>query len=103
MTRKDLSPGYQSVQPAHAGFKFAIEYENIFKNWQVNHKNLIVLSVKDEKELRTLLLKARSKGIAVSSFLEPDIDNQLTAIAMEPSMDTYALTGSLDLALKKAS
>jgi hypothetical protein len=51
--------------------------------------------------LSKLLLQARMKNIKTSAFREPDIDNQLTAIALEPSEDTYSLTGNLNLALKE--
>ena len=95
-----MSAGYQSVQPAHALAQFAIEHKDIFQNWQTNHKNLIVLSVEDENELTMLLLRARSEGLKISAFLEPDINNELTAIAMEPHEETYAMTSHLPLALK---
>ena len=41
------------------------------------------------------------KSIKLSAFREPDIGDQLTAIALEPGEDTYSLTGNLNLALKK--
>lgn len=102
VTRQDLSAGYQSVQPAHALAQFAVEHHNKFIDWQNFHKNLIVLSVENESALTKLLLQAQMKNISVSAFREPDVDNQLTAIALEPSEDTYSLTGNLNLALKKA-
>jgi len=45
-------------------------------------------------------MRARMKNVKASAFREPDIDNQLTAIALEPGEDTYSLTGNLNLALK---
>jgi len=36
-------------------------------------------------------------------FLEPDIGNQLTAIALEPTDKSYRLTSNLPLALKEIS
>ncbi|RKZ56678.1 MAG: hypothetical protein DRQ44_16510, partial [Gammaproteobacteria bacterium] len=102
VTRQDLALGYQAVQPSHALATFAIEHHQIFTNWQHNHKNLIILSVKDEKALHDLLLRAKIKDIKVSFFREPDIKDALTAIALEPCEDTYSLTGNLNLALKKA-
>lgn len=95
-----MSPGYQSVQPSHALAQFAVEHHDIFIDWQRNHKNLIVLVTDSEDTLTDLWIKARSLGISVSGFLEPDVGNQLTAIALEPSPLTYKLTGNLPLALK---
>jgi hypothetical protein len=89
------------VQPAHSLAQFAIEHHNTFVNWQNFHKNLIVLAVEDEASLSALLMKARMKNVKVSAFREPDIKDQLTAIAMEPCQETYSLTGHLELALKK--
>lgn len=88
------------MQPAHALAQFAVEHHNKFIDWQNFHKNLIVLAVDSEEELHKLLLRARIKNIALSSFREPDIKNQLTAIALEPGEETYSLTGNLNLALK---
>lgn len=103
MTRKDLSPGYQAVQPSHALSRFAIQHYNTFKEWQKNHKNLVILSVNNESELYDLLNKATMNGLKVSWFKEPDIDDQLTAIALEPNDLTYRITSSIPLALREES
>ena len=89
------------MQPAHALAQFAVDNQKVFIDWQTNHKNLIVLAVDNEESLHKLLLQAQSKGIATSAFREPDIKDQLTAIALEPCQLTYSLTGHLELALKK--
>lgn len=89
------------MQPAHALAQFAIEHHSEFVDWQNFHKNLIVLSVEDESSLSKLLLQAQMKNIKVSAFREPDVKDQLTAIALEPSEETYSLTGNLNLALKE--
>lgn len=101
VTRKDLVPGYQSVQPAHALAEFAAKFPTTFKRWQQHHKNLVILSVRNEKELNTLLEQAIDRRIRYASFNEPDIGNELTAIALEPSDETYRMTSTLPLALKE--
>ena len=101
VTRKDLVPGYQSVQPAHALAEFAATLSIRFKRWQQHHKNLVILSVRNEKELRALLDKAIDKRLRYAHFEEPDIGNELTAIALEPSDETYRMTSTLPLALKE--
>lgn len=101
VTRRDLTPGYQAVQPAHALAEFAIKYPKTFKNWQVNQKNLVVLSISNELALTDLFQKASAAGIKCVSFKEPDIGNETTAIALEPCEATYKLTSSIPLALKE--
>lgn len=101
VTRKDLSPGYQSVQPAHALAQFAVDYRNSFEDWQKNHKNLIVLAVEGERELLDMWLRAKASKVECSGFTEPDIDNELTAIALGPSETAYKMTSNLPLALRK--
>lgn len=101
VTRRDLSPGYQAVQPAHALAEFAIKYPKTFKNWQVNQKNLVVLSAANELALTDLFKKAEQAGLKCVLFKEPDIGNESTAIAIEPHELTYKLTSSIPLTLKE--
>lgn len=82
---------------------FAVEHKDVHENWQANSNFIVILSVEDENALRALLKQAQQLEIKASSFLEPDFDNQLTAIALEPSLDTYRITSSLPLALKELS
>lgn len=100
VTRQDLTPGYQAVQPAHALAEFAIKFPKTFKNWQVNQKNLVVLSTTNELALNDLFIKAQELKIKSVIFHEPDIGNEATAIALEPCEATYKLTSSIPLALK---
>lgn len=100
VTRKDLLPGYQAVQPAHALARFATKFPGCFRRWENYHKNLVILAVRNEKELTALLDKAEEKRIRCVEFKEPDIGNEMTAIALEPCDETYRMTSSLPLALK---
>lgn len=82
--------------------KFCIEHNDIANSWHKNSQYLTYLSVKDESELLFLIEKAHSRGIAISIFREPDIDNQITAIAIEPSDDARRLCAGLRCALKES-
>jgi len=62
---------------------------------------LAVLSAQDENSLKQLIKKAKEKDIKMSIFREPDINNAITAITLEPSDATRKLTSSLPLALKE--
>jgi len=66
------------VQGAHALAEYAIKFPNQFHQW--NNGYLIFLSVFNLKALKDLRLNLYDKDAAV--FCEPDLDNQITAIAI---------------------
>lgn len=95
-----MAPGYQGVQSIHAAMQFAMEHPIINQEWFERSNYLGFLSVTDEQELRKLVEKASSLDIEYSVFREPDIDNQVTAIALAPGSKTRKLCSKLQLALK---
>lgn len=101
ITRKDLSPGYQAVQAAHAAIEFQHEHPEIAKQWNTESKYLVFLSVPNEQSLLKLLIKAQDCNLNYSAFYEPDIGNQLTAIAIEPSEKSMKLCSNIPLALNE--
>lgn len=101
ITRRDLSPGCQAVQAAHAAIEFQHEHFKIAKQWNSESKYLIFLSVQNEQSLLILLEKIQKHGLKYSVFREPDINNEITAIAMEPSDKSKKLCSNLPLALKE--
>ena len=78
IVRRDLSPPVQAVQGIHA----AIEATKAFN--QPDHPYLVLCSVKNEQRLFCAMKKLQKNGIEFKPFFEPDLDNQLTAIATEP-------------------
>ncbi len=100
ITRSDLGAGYQAVQSTHAAIQFGVEHAEEHKEWYENSNYLGLLSVANEQELHQLIIKAREQGIKHSIFREPDIDNQITAIALEAGRKSKKLCSSLQLALK---
>ena len=81
-----FDPSYQAVQGAHAVAQFVLDYpDNEWKNGF-----LIFLAVEDEGELEEWWgelnyqneMKSKGKQFPMSTFNEPDLDNQLTAIAV---------------------
>ena len=101
VTREDLKFSYQAVQLGHSLAKFCLEHNDIANSWHKNSQYLTYLSVKDESELLFLIDKAQSRGMAISIFREPDIDNQITAIALEPSAEARKLCKNISCAFKK--
>ena len=100
ITREDLDPGYQAVQSLHAGIQFAMEHPDIHKEWYEQSNYLGLLSTSDELELNKLIEKANAAGIPCSVFREPDVDNQITAIAIGPGPKSKKLCSNLKLALR---
>lgn len=97
VTRRDLPISYQAVQAAHAAIDFQHEYPEVAKDWHQTSNYLIFLTVANEDELKQLILKAAERGIKITPFREPDIDNQLTAVAFQPCEATRKMTSSLPL------
>ena len=101
ISREDLSPGYQAVQSAHAAINFQYQYPKIAKNWNSKSNYLIFLSCKSQDELIQYKNKFDLAGLLYTLFYEPDINNELTAIAIEPSEKTKKICSNLPLLLKK--
>jgi hypothetical protein len=53
--------------------------------------------------LLTLINKFEHNNINLSIFREPDMDNQVTAVALEPTARATKLCSNLPLALKEYS
>ncbi len=100
VTRRDISPGYQAVQACHAMRQFTEDHPEVDKEWFKVSNYLCLLSCKNEAELYALVCKAKELGIKVSVFREPDIENEITAIALSPGEKTKELCSKLKLALR---
>jgi hypothetical protein len=85
---------------AHAAIQWQFDFPDIAKEWFDNSSYLALLSVANEVELQHLAEKAHLQEIKVSIYREPDVDNQITAIALEPHIKSKKLCSSIKLALK---
>jgi hypothetical protein len=81
--------------------QFAMEHPDINKVWYENSNYLGFLSTTDEPALVQLIEQAIIHNIQFSVFREPDIGNQITAIALAPSPKSKKLCSKLKLALKE--
>ena len=97
VSRRDLPIPYQAVQSGHAAIDFQHEHSEIAKEWQTKSNYLAFLTVSDETELIKLISKATLTGVKHTVFREPDIGNQITAVAFEPSEAAKKLTSSCPL------
>lgn len=76
LVRKDLTTSQQAVQGGHALAEFLLNYQ---QNW--NNSTLIYLGVKSELQLRKWVYKLNQLNIDLAIWKEPDMSNQITAIA----------------------
>lgn len=90
--RQDLPPGLQAAQAVHAAIGFALEFPRLIPD------TVILVGVPGEQALAVLCGEAFS--YATFAVREPDLDNQLTAVALEPSAAIYCR--GLPLLLKGA-
>ncbi len=96
-----MSAGYQATQSIHALSEFSNEHFSIYQDWCNFSKAITLLAVKNEDELKYLISKLSQKEIPFSVFIEPDVNNQVTAIAVAPSLEAKKLCSSIPLALKE--
>ncbi len=77
LIRKDLSPSQRAVQAGHAVAEFLLRVPDT--KW--SNGTLVYLGVDNEEQLNRWMYKLDFKNIEWIGFKEPDIGNQLTAIA----------------------
>lgn len=86
LTRKDLGLPYQAVQGAHAVAQFCLDHPK--SEWKNGY--LIFLEVEDmnnlfwwwNRFLDTNDTKPRHKRVPISAFQEPDLNMDVTALAV---------------------
>lgn len=74
LVRKDLPKNYQAVQAGHAVAEYLLK--NPKTKW--NNGTLVYLQVQDEYELKKWMSKINNS----ICFREPDINNEITSIAV---------------------
>jgi peptidyl-tRNA hydrolase len=98
--RKDLKPGAKLAQSCHVALSFREEHSELAVQWLKDSNYICILEIENEEELRNLQKKAAMLGIPNSSFIEPDFDNSLTAVAFAPVLESKKLCSNLKLALR---
>ena len=82
IVRKDLKEGYKLVQSCHAVADFAARHNEEFNEWQFKSNYLCCLEA-SQLQIDKTISKLDELKIKYSVFLEPDIGNEMTAIAIE--------------------
>lgn len=101
VTRQDLTPGQQLAQTNHASIEFILKHREIAESWHSISNYITVLAVKDQDELKMLIKKCLDAQLELTIFREPDLNNDITSICIEPSDTTQRLTSHIPLALKE--
>ena len=100
ITRQDIALGYQAVQSCHAMRQFTADHPEVDLDWFKKSNYLALLSVANETELMRLIVSASDEGLRWSAFREPDVNGEITAIAIEPHPKSAILCSKLPLAMK---
>lgn len=100
VTRQDMTSGYKAVQSTHAAINFIFEHYGRASPWFTSSNTLVQLELKDEKQLKLLIQKCEQLQLYYTVFREPDIGNQITAVAIEPSLVTQKLVSKIPLLFK---
>lgn len=100
ITRTDMPYGYQLIQTIHSAIDFQHEHPMLSKIWNTQSNYLASLAVKDETELENFIQKFSDKNLLFTVFREPDINNSITSITIEPSEMARKLCSNLPLLFK---
>ena len=81
LVRGDLTPPQKCVQSCHAAMEAA---KHFLPDYNKEHPHLVVCTVKTEDHLKKAIENLKNTDIKFKVFIEPDIGDELTAIATEP-------------------
>lgn len=100
VVRNDLAPGIQISQSIHAKDEFTRRYPELEATWARDSNTIIILSGSNN-DLYSVIGKALTKGVCYATFKEPQLNNEVTAVALEPSYSTVEVVRGLPLALRE--
>lgn len=99
--RADLDPGLQMAQGMHAVAQFWATYPSIAEVWYHHSNWLIAVQVPDEQSLLDLANAASAKDLRNIMVREPDLGNEVTAVALEPGTAARKLCAQFPRALRQ--
>ena len=93
IVRRDLNPVYAAVQGTHAVVAYSLGVgHDLYQSW--NNGTLVFLGVRNEQALKLWAMKIADHGKIFSTWCEPDMGGQITAIAC---IDTGEIFKKLDI------
>ncbi len=90
----------QIAQSVHAAFAFHHEHIDITADWLRRSNYLVIVSVPDEGAILDLISTASARGVLRTAVREPDLADEVTAVALGPGPQAARLCANLPLALK---
>ena len=100
ITRSDLTPGQQAVQSGHAALDHILLNPIEAAEWHKSSNYLIYLNVSNEEELLRISERLELASVKVTRFVEPDMNDQTTAISFFSCNSSRKLTSNLPLAFR---
>jgi len=85
IVRKDLSTSQRAVQAGHVVAQFCLYCP--FSRW--NNGTLIHLGIKNLRQLEKLMNQLSNNNINYTEFREPDMNNEVTAIATDQHFEEF--------------
>ena len=79
IVRKDITPSQSAVQAGHVVAEYLLDSK--LKKW--SNQTLVYLGVKSLFDLEKLKYKFENNNIKYVEFKEPDLNNEVTAIATD--------------------
>lgn len=95
--------GQMAIQASHAAIDFQHQYPDIASRWNKESNYLIFLSVPNLSILQEYITLFQKNNLKYTTFIEPDLNDTLTAICVEPCDLSRRLCSSLPLMFKKLS
>jgi hypothetical protein len=91
------------AQAVHAAFHASVEWPSLIRDWVTTSNFLVVVAVPDEQALVKLAARAVEEGILRYITREPDLNDSITAVALQPGDEARRLCANFPLALKQTS
>lgn len=98
VTHANLSVGYQIAQVSHAMTEFIFRFPQEARKWYEESNTVVSLEARDTHELHSLIEAAQEQGIGSAPFYEPDLGDELTAVAFCPAPEVSEMLSSFPLA-----
>ena len=89
------------AQSWHAGVDFSVKYPALTQLWHNASNNVVIVSVPNEAQVMALESVALSLGLKHHLVVEPDLDDSVTAIALEPGPIAKRMCARFPLAGKE--
>jgi hypothetical protein len=81
VVRSDLPAGDQLAQSCHAVAQFGVVSPARFATWAKADPIIVILAAPSRTALEIVRMELLDEGLEVAAFHEPDINDELTAIA----------------------